>query len=95
MPASTTIRWALMPLERGLSRNAATWAASSVCDRLLARDDLLGVEIRIDVAGDARRGRGLQQPRGDGVEPHPGEPAERLGQEGQASESRAALIGAM
>ena len=31
-------------------------------DRLLPRDDLLGVEIRLDVAGNARRGRGLSSP---------------------------------
>ena len=30
MPASTTIDWALMPLERGLRRKAATFAASCV-----------------------------------------------------------------
>src|SRR6187401_459027 len=35
IPASTTSDWAQMPLERGLSRNAATFAASCVCTAAL------------------------------------------------------------
>ncbi len=72
-----------MPLDRGLSRKATTLATSSVCDGLFAERGLLGVEIRIDVAGNAGRGRGFQQARRHGVEPHPRKPAERLGQKDQ------------
>ena len=49
----------------------------------LAQRGLLGVQIGVDVAGNAGRGRSLQQPRRHGVEPDARKTAERLGQEGQ------------
>ena len=60
--------WVLMPDARLDKRKAAVSATSSVRKCLLAEDGLFGEEIAVDIAGDAGRGRGLQQTGGHGVE---------------------------
>ena len=50
---------------------------------LFAGDDLFGVKLRIDVAGNAGRGTGLEQSGGHSVEADATEAAERFGQKRQ------------
>ena len=94
MPASTTTDWALMPLERGLSRNAADVGHLLRLHRLSPRNHLLGIQIGVDIARDAGRGRGLQQRRATALKRTREKRLNDLARNA-SDESRAALIGAM